>query len=296
VETKVCTKCGVEKPRTDFGTRKGGKPRSECKVCACQRTKDYAERHREEVRAKHREYNRRNREKLQETDKLWRSANREHLRARSRLRQQMEKELKNSGALREHDGPATRTCKICGMSGPKEDFVLHGLWRRNICKPCKNAQQRQYIAKHREHLNQRRKERYEANLEKSRLRQREVYQRNRERIREQNRGYYLQNREQIIARVKAWRHKNPSKLRDQIVRRQVRKLNAPVVEIIDRDAIIERDKSTCYLCGRVLMKSEVRLDHVIPLSRGGPHTADNLRVACNSCNCKKATKLLSELV
>ena len=34
------------------------------------------------------------------------------------------------------------------------------------------------------------------------------------------------------------------------------------------------------------------LDHVIPLSRGGPHTKDNLVPCCKSCNSKKGAKPL----
>ncbi len=38
----------------------------------------------------------------------------------------------------------------------------------------------------------------------------------------------------------------------------------------------------------------LEMDHVIPLSRGGNHTADNIVPACRSCNSSKGNKLLSE--
>lgn len=79
-------------------------------------------------------------------------------------------------------------------------------------------------------------------------------------------------------------------------RRRARKAGAPIVEIIDRDAIVLRDASICYLwCGRVLTDDEITLDHVVPLARGGWHAADNLRVACRLCNSRKGTRLLGEL-
>lgn len=73
------------------------------------------------------------------------------------------------------------------------------------------------------------------------------------------------------------------------------RLNSPVIQEIDRNAIIARDNSTCYLCGASLNKREITLDHVIPLVRGGAHTAQNLRVCCRICNVRKGRKLISEM-
>jgi 5-methylcytosine-specific restriction endonuclease McrA len=67
------------------------------------------------------------------------------------------------------------------------------------------------------------------------------------------------------------------------------------IERIEPATIIERDGSACYLCHKELSEYEITLDHVIPLCRGGTHTADNLKVACRSCNSRKGRKLLSEL-
>lgn len=80
-------------------------------------------------------------------------------------------------------------------------------------------------------------------------------------------------------------------------RRREREKNAPIVEKIDRQAIIERDGRRCYLwCGgAIVAKGQITLDHVLPLARGGTTTARNLRVACLSCNSRKCDKLLSEL-
>lgn len=37
------------------------------------------------------------------------------------------------------------------------------------------------------------------------------------------------------------------------------------------------------------------MDHVIPLSRGGDHSIDNIVPSCFSCNASKGNKLLSEI-
>lgn len=60
-----------------------------------------------------------------------------------------------------------------------------------------------------------------------------------------------------------------------------------------RAAVIARDGHICTLCGGnvyVRARKPVRrltLDHIIPYSRGGPDTVENLRVACLSCNARR---------
>lgn len=67
-------------------------------------------------------------------------------------------------------------------------------------------------------------------------------------------------------------------------------------EQFTRAEIVERDQSTCYLCGRIeLTDEEIHLDHVVPLARGGAHTRDNVRVSCATCNLKKGARLLDEI-
>jgi 5-methylcytosine-specific restriction protein A len=103
------------------------------------------------------------------------------------------------------------------------------------------------------------------------------------------------NPQSKIERSKAYYKAHPEKTLAHAKRRRALKQNAPVIEPVDRQAVILRDHSTCYLCNRVLQNNEITLDHVIPLARGGWDTESNLKVACRSCNCRKKNKLLSEL-
>ncbi len=51
--------------------------------------------------------------------------------------------------------------------------------------------------------------------------------------------------------------------------------------------IYARDDSTCQYCGRRLPRSELNLDHVIPRSRGGSTTWENVVCSCVACNLRK---------
>lgn len=54
-----------------------------------------------------------------------------------------------------------------------------------------------------------------------------------------------------------------------------------------RQIVFERDGWTCVYCG--MRSSTPTCDHVIPVSRGGSSTLDNLVTACLACNLAKAT-------
>jgi 5-methylcytosine-specific restriction endonuclease McrA len=54
-----------------------------------------------------------------------------------------------------------------------------------------------------------------------------------------------------------------------------------------RHNIYLRDGNRCQYCGHRFSSSELSLDHVIPLSRGGSSSWENVVCACLSCNVKK---------
>jgi 5-methylcytosine-specific restriction endonuclease McrA len=59
---------------------------------------------------------------------------------------------------------------------------------------------------------------------------------------------------------------------------------------LSRRALFARDQGRCQYCG-VAADS---IDHVIPRSRGGTHTWDNVVAACRRCNTVKGDRLLAE--
>ena len=55
--------------------------------------------------------------------------------------------------------------------------------------------------------------------------------------------------------------------------------------------VVRRDGQMCRSCERNVPDDEVEFDHIIPYSRGGPTTADNLRLLCRACNRQKSDGL-----
>ena len=50
----------------------------------------------------------------------------------------------------------------------------------------------------------------------------------------------------------------------------------------------------CHYCGKHVSPSELTMDHVIPLSRGGRSERENISACCKECNNKKKNLLPTE--
>ncbi len=55
-----------------------------------------------------------------------------------------------------------------------------------------------------------------------------------------------------------------------------------------------RDQWECQYCGNIFKTHALTFDHVIPRSRGGQTTWENIVAACNDCNVKKGNKMPRE--
>lgn len=75
-------------------------------------------------------------------------------------------------------------------------------------------------------------------------------------------------------------------------------------EPVNRYKVYRRDKYICQLCGVKTLKSkagtshdrEPNIDHIIPMSKGGPHTYNNVQTLCRKCNMDKRDKLVGQQV
>lgn len=58
---------------------------------------------------------------------------------------------------------------------------------------------------------------------------------------------------------------------------------------VNRREVLKRDNYTCQYCGST---RKLTIDHVIPRSKGGSHSWDNVVAACERCNSAKGDRLL----
>lgn len=76
-----------------------------------------------------------------------------------------------------------------------------------------------------------------------------------------------------------WRNKRPGR---------------PAIPPRVRNAVFSRDGYACTYCGTE--EGPFHLDHVVPVSKGGENTEDNLVVACAACNLSKRDKTPEEWI
>tara|TARA_Y100001973_G_C5205956_1_gene341582 strand:- start:2216 stop:2716 length:501 start_codon:yes stop_codon:yes gene_type:complete len=59
-----------------------------------------------------------------------------------------------------------------------------------------------------------------------------------------------------------------------------------------RKNILLRDENRCQYCTKHFREGDLTIDHVLPRSKGGANTWDNVVAACNACNQKKRDFLI----
>jgi hypothetical protein len=62
-----------------------------------------------------------------------------------------------------------------------------------------------------------------------------------------------------------------------------------------RFEVFKRDLFTCQYCGKKAPEAILEIDHIVPISKGGDNSIENLVSACRECNGGKSDKKLSEL-
>ena len=61
-----------------------------------------------------------------------------------------------------------------------------------------------------------------------------------------------------------------------------------------RRGVLARDREICQYCGLQPGRAQLTVDHVIPRSRGGQTTWDNVTTACRECNHRKGGRTPDE--
>ena len=190
-----------------------------------------------------------------------------------------------------------KRCTKCGIEKPVAAFGVRRASKDGlayICKACKS----EYCARHyQEHRRER--------LDK----QAEFYRQHPERLHEivvaSHKRYYQTHKQEYkdygvqwwkrhpgkaYEYTKVWAKRHPQqarRIRNNAHRQRKMRFAGVCVERVDAFAIAERDRWICHLCGKRVPRNTMTLDHLIPISKGGPHTDWNVALAHRSCNSRR---------
>jgi 5-methylcytosine-specific restriction endonuclease McrA len=126
-------------------------------------------------------------------------------------------------------------------------------------------------------------------------RQREYRKNHKNEIARQGREYCKEHKVKIVEYRRVYQQTDKYKLIHKMdtQRRRALKKNSEVTFTVEQwNYIITIQKNRCNKCDRKFTKHRPpTMDHIIPLSRGGSFTSDNVQALCGSCNSSKCAKL-----
>ena len=111
-------------------------------------------------------------------------------------------------------------------------------------------------------------------------------------------------RDRIKKSSKQWYEDNPEVRQaswDRARRKRLASLLNVESETINRTNVFNRDRWRCQQCNIRVQDNNrhpdnaAHCDHIIPVSRGGPHLYTNVQTLCKRCNLKKGNKLIGQL-
>lgn len=187
-------------------------------------------------------------------------------------------------------------CKDCVKKRRKE--------YRNNNKELISEQHAKWRGRNKEYIQRKGELYYRENKEKILKKVKSYYRENTEKVMKTKKLYLENNKVVIAERKRKWARNNKEKIYEYGLKRRSRK-HFVQFEGVARRKLLDRDNWTCRQCGvKVHDRSEggikksylwndefkAHIDHIIPLSKGGDSTLENLQVLCRTCNLSKGDK------
>ena len=122
-----------------------------------------------------------------------------------------------------------------------------------------------------------------------------------------SRAYYYANRERLLKQTTEWQRANRERINEARRKRRAlkgrsaeraarrAKMRTVVSDGVTLDALRDRDKNRCQICGRPQGNGRWSIDHILPLSHGGQDTFANTRLAHLRCNMKRSNRGAAQL-
>lgn len=193
------------------------------------------------------------------------------------------------------DGKPGKICTKCKTWKPVEQFSkrskrLDGY--NSHCKECHNAINRTLYWRDVERVREenRAKQKRLSQLEKHKVRRQRYRQEHLEHLLELNRKHRRVNPGYYLEHSKKWREQNPEKVKARDHARRAFKAGQPESFTAEEwREVKQRYNYMCLRCRRREPEIKLTADHVVPVSKGGSGTIDNIQPLCKSCNSAKST-------
>ena len=185
-----------------------------------------------------------------------------------------------------------RQLKPCGTHSA---YRRHLLYKEIPCDACKQAR-KEWAAVH-----------YQKNKTKINAKYKKYYEANKEKIKEYLREYNKENNEKLTAQKREYYQKNKDAHQAAMRRREIAKRGTRVEKYTTQD-VLDKWGTSCHICNEEIDLTAPRsprfkgwqrglhLDHVVPVSKGGTDTLDNVKPSHALCNLNKFTSNIDELL
>ena len=115
----------------------------------------------------------------------------------------------------------------------------------------------------------------------------------REEINKKSREQYHKNPEKHKNICAMWRKANPDKSAIYVNRRRNKKIkNGGNFTFEEWQLLKGKYNHECLCCGKKEPEIKLEMDHVIPISKGGINSKENIQPLCRSCNASKGVKII----
>lgn len=139
------------------------------------------------------------------------------------------------------------------------------------------------------------KARYPARRDKLLAQMKTHYVANRQQISAKQKADYAANRDKHLARQKSYRDAHSNERLAYAHKRRAQKLGVKIGDAATIIIWLEGWRTpapfACHYCRAVAPGTDMQVDHVVPMSKGGDHDVSNLVVCCSKCNKSKKDKL-----